>query len=114
MENLKRLLHEEFSDKTSSTKQQVLGFVWVWSIYLWSCGVFVCAYLHVRVHYKALCGQSHLFENHELIQEVNTLAGEEFPDGLLSLEALRVRGGAHLGRLVLQELCQRVILHTDG
>lgn len=61
---------------------------------------------------------THLFENHELIQEVNTLAGEEFPDGLLCLEAPRVRGGAHLGwvtvRLVPQELCQRVILHIGG
>lgn len=75
-------------------------------VYLWSC---VCVYLHVRVHYEAL----YLFENHDLIQEVNTLAGEEFPDGLLSFEALRVRGGTHLGRLVLQELCQRVVLHID-
>lgn len=72
--------------------------------------VVLCVYLHVRMR---LCRDSHLFENHELIQEVNTLAGEEFPDGLLSLEALRVRGGAHLGRLVPQELRQRVVLHTD-
>lgn len=57
-----------------------------------------------------LCTDNHLFENHELIQEVNALAGEEFPDGLLSLEALRVTGGAHLGGLVPQELSQRVTL----
>lgn len=64
--------------------------------------VFVCRYL---------CSDKYLFENHELIQEVNTLACKEFPDGLLPLEALRVSGGAHLGRLVLQELQQRVVLH---
>ncbi len=113
MENLKRLLHEphrqEFSDRAKDTKQQVLGFVWVWSIYLWSC-----ARICMCVCIMRLCADSHLFENHELIQEVNTLAGEEFPDGLLSLEALRVRGGVHLGRLVPQELRQRVVLHTDG
>lgn len=113
MENPKRLLHEphrwEFSDKTKNTKQQVLGFIWVWSTYLWSC-VCICMCVYIR----KLCTDSHLFENQELIQEVNTLAGEEFPDGLLSLEALRVRGGAHLGRLVPQELRQRVVLHTDG
>lgn len=60
-----------------------------------------------------VCILWHLFENHELVQEVDALAGEEFPDGLLSLEALRVRGGAHLGRLVPQELRQRVVLHTE-
>lgn len=65
------------------------------------------------MHCEALWGKSHLFENHELIHEVNTLAGEELPDGLLSLEALRVRGSADLGRLVLQELSQRVVLLTD-
>lgn len=48
-----------------------------------------------------------------MIHEVNTLAGEELPDGLLSLEALRVRGSTDLGRLVLQELSQRVVLLTD-
>lgn len=51
-----------------------------------------------------LGADNHLFKNHELIQEVNTLAGKEFPDGLLSFEALRVSGGAQLGGLVLQEL----------
>ncbi len=54
-----------------------------------------------------------LFKNHELIEEVKTFAGEEFPDGLLCLEASRVRGGAQLGGLVPQELCQRVVLHGD-
>lgn len=115
MGNPKRLLYQprwqEFSDRRKNTKQQVLGFVWVWSIYSWTC-VCVClcvfACVCVCVHSEAL--YSHLFENHELIQEVNTLAREEFPDGLLSLEALRVRGGAHLGRLVPQELCHRVVL----
>lgn len=66
------------------------------------------AYLGVRE--EPLCGENHLFENHELIQEVNTLAGEQLPDGLLSFKAQRVRGGAPLGRLVLQELCYGVVL----
>lgn len=73
----------------------------------------VCVYLHARVHFGGFVADSHLFEDHELIQEVNTLAGEELPDGLLSLEALRVRGGAHLGGLVPQELRQREVLHAD-
>lgn len=83
---------QEFNDR-KNTKQQVfcLGLV------------YYCISLR-------LCTDNHLFENHELIQEVNTLAGEEFPDGFLSLEALRVSGGAHLGRLVSQELRQRVVL----
>lgn len=79
----------------------MLGFIWVWSIYLWCC---VCL---------CVCIVRHLFENHELIQEVNALAGEEFPDGLLSLEAPRVGVSAHLGGLVAQEIGQRVVLHTD-
>lgn len=54
---------------------------------------------------------SHLFQNHQLIQEVKTFAGEEFPDGLLPLEALRVVAGARLGSLPLQELRQRAALH---
>lgn len=58
----------------------------------------------------AVEGQSHLFENHELIQEVNTLAGEKFPDGLLFFTALKVRGHAHRAGLVLQELGQREVL----
>lgn len=61
-----------------------------------------------------LGADNHLFKNHELIQEVNTLAGKEFPDGLLSFEALRVIGGAQLGRLVLQELWQRVVLQKES
>lgn len=56
---------------------------------------------------------THLFEHHELIQEVDTLTGEEFPDGFLSLKALRVRAGVYLGRLVPQELCQSEVLHTE-
>lgn len=68
------------------------------------------------VRFVCMCRRlmSHLLENHELIQEVNTLAGEEFPNGLLSLEALRVRVGAHLGGLVLQEIRQRVVLQAEG
>lgn len=64
--------------------------------------------------YKRIVGQwmdNHLFENHELIQEVNALAGEEFPDGLVSLSTLRVRGHAHL--LILEELSQREVLHKQ-
>lgn len=64
-------------------------------------------------HCDALNGQGHLFENHELIQEVNALAGEEFPDGLLSLSTLRVRGNAHLRGLILEELSQRKVLHRQ-
>lgn len=51
-----------------------------------------------------LPGDNHLFEDHELIQEVDALAGEELPDGLLSPEGARVSGGAELDRLVLQEV----------
>lgn len=65
------------------------------------------------VHSEAFAGDGYLFEHHELIQEVNTLAGEEFPDGLLSLVKLRVRGGAHLGGLVAQELRQAEVLHGE-
>lgn len=57
-----------------------------------------------------LPGDNHLFEDHELIQEVDALAGEELPDGLLSPQSARVRGGAELDRLVLQEVWQRKIL----
>lgn len=67
----------------------------------------------VCVHSEAFAGDGYLFEHHELIQEVNTLAGEEFPDGLLSLVKLRVRGGAHLGGLVAQELRQAEVLHGE-
>lgn len=56
---------------------------------------------------------NHLFENHELIQEVNTFASEKFPNGPLSLETLRIRVGAHLGALVLEEVCQREVLWAD-
>lgn len=56
----------------------------------------------------------HLFENHDLIEEVNTLAGEELPDGLLPLEARRLRGGGHLERPTPQELHQRAVLSRDG
>lgn len=81
---------------------------------LFICGPVVCLRVHICLGMGIMkhCADSHLFENHELIQEVNTLACEEFPDGLFSLEVLRVRGGAHLGRLVPQELCQRVVLQT--
>lgn len=82
-----------------NTKQQALGFIWVWSSCLWSC-VFVWSIV------RLLNGQSHLFENNEPIQEVNALAGEEFPDGLLSLSTLRVRGNTHLRELILEELSQ--------
>ena len=75
--------------------------------------VCICVCVYLRVHLE-VCRDSHLFQNQELIQEVNTLAGEEFQDGLLSFEALRVRGRAHLGGMVLQELCQRVFLRTQG
>lgn len=56
---------------------------------------------------------NYLFENHELVQEVNTLAGEEFPDGLQSLETLGVSGGTDLGGLVSQEVRQRKILQKQ-
>lgn len=99
------ITRSNLSDKNSLTEEKTQRnrcFVWVGRLfYLWH-GVFFV--------YMRLCTDNHLFENHELIQEVNTLAGEELPDGLLSLEALRVSGGGHLGRLVLQELCQRVAL----
>lgn len=52
----------------------------------------------------------YLFQNHQLIQEVKTFASEEFPDGLLPLEALRVCAGARWGGLVLQELQQTAVL----
>lgn len=51
-----------------------------------------------------LPGDNYLFEDHELIQEVDALAGEEFPDGLLPLDAARVSVGADLDRLVPQEV----------
>lgn len=52
-----------------------------------------------------LPADNHLFEDHELIQEVDALAGEELPDGLLSPQRAGVRGGgAELDRLVLQEV----------
>lgn len=51
-----------------------------------------------------LPGDNHLFEDHELIQEVDALAGEELPDGLLSPHGARVCGSAQLDRLVLQEV----------
>lgn len=57
-----------------------------------------------------LRADNHLFEDHELIQEVDALAGEEFPDSLLPLHSARVCGGAELDRLVLQEIGQRKIL----
>lgn len=110
---MKRLGHEprqqEFGDRTKHTKQQVLDFIWVWPI---NCEC-VCVFVLVRVCILRLCMYSHLFENHELIQEINTLAGKQLPDGLLLLEAMRVRGGAELGGLVLQELRQRVVLHAE-
>lgn len=74
---------------------------------LYLSSVFVCICI-------CMCILSHLFENHDLIQEVNTLASEEFPNGLLSLESLRVRVGAHLGGLIPEEVCQRVVLWADG
>lgn len=98
------ITRSNLSDKNSFTGEKTQRnrcFVWVC---YFICGT-VCFFVYMR-----LCTDNHLFENHKLIQEVNTLAGEELPDGLLSLEALRVSGGAHLGRLVLQELCQRVVL----
>lgn len=97
MENLKRLLHEGSATRQTAGVGFHLGLVFLFVVLWYVClCIFACAW--------TLCGQSHLFENHELIQEVNTLASEEFPDSLLSLEALRVRGGVHLGRLVPQEL----------
>lgn len=74
----------------------MLTFLWVW-VYYFIVGVACICIMR-------LGADNHLFKNHELIQEVNTLAGKEFPDGLLSFEALGVIGGAQLGRLVLQEL----------
>lgn len=64
----------------------------------------------VNICILKLPGDDHLFEDHELIQEVDALAGEELPDGLLSPECARVGGGAELERLVLQEVGQREIL----
>lgn len=58
----------------------------------------------VNICIMRLPGDNHLFEDHELIQEVDALAGEELPDGLLSPEGARVSGGAELDRLVLQEV----------
>lgn len=63
------------------------------------------------MYYVCVCVcLSHLFENHKLIQEVDTLTGEELPDGFMALKALRRRGGTHLEGLVPQELGHRVFL----
>lgn len=94
----RHFLWKELSVMLKITMQQELGFIWAWSICL--CSVCIVG---------AVNGHSHLFENHELIQEVNALAGEEFPDGLLSLSTLRITGHAHL--LILEELGQTEVLH---
>lgn len=58
----------------------------------------------VNICIMRLSGDNHLFEDHELIQEVDALAGEELPDGLLPPHGARVCGGTELDRLVLQEV----------
>lgn len=89
-----------------------VGFRLGWCV----CGAACMRALRFVVCMCVLGGRAwaaHLFKDHELVQEVNTFAGEEFPDGLLSLEALWITGGAQLRRLVSQKLGQREVLWTD-
>lgn len=55
---------------------------------------------------------SYLFQHHQLIKEVNTLASKELPDGFLSLVCSGVRLHPQLG-LAFQKLLQNQVLRQE-